>query len=132
MEHMDYVYVGLATAAGVLVLEFVVLYLLAGARMDRLGAALGAFRAVLGDPAVAEKVFAVLHPPPPEPPKPVKRSGEPLRLLALMQREGRVLDFFLEDIGQATDDQVGAAVRELSRQAQTGLKDDPVLEPGLP
>jgi hypothetical protein len=115
-----------------LVLEFVVLYLLAGARMDRLGAALGAFRAVLGDPAVAEKVFAVLHPPPPEPPKPVKRSGEPLRLLALMQREGRVLDFFLEDIGQATDDQVGAGVRELHRKAQTVIKDHLVLEPVLP
>jgi hypothetical protein len=132
MEHMDYVYVALGTVAGVLVLEFVVLYLLAGARMERLGAALGAFRAVLGDPAVAEKIFAILHPPPPEPPKPVKRSGEPLRLLALLQREGRVLDFFLEDISQVKDEQVGASVRELHRKAQTVIKDHLVLEPVLP
>jgi Domain of unknown function (DUF2760) len=132
MDHMDYVYVALGTLAGVLVLEFLVFYLLAGARLDRLGAAWGAFRAVLGDRAVADKVFAVLHAPPPEPPKPVKRSAEPLRLVALLQREGRVLDFFLEDISQATDEQVGAGVRELHRKAQTVIKDHLVLEPVLP
>jgi hypothetical protein len=129
---MEYVYVALGTAAGVLVLEFVVLYLMAGARLDRLGAAFGAFRAVAGDPALVEKVFAVLHPPPPEPPKPAKRSGEPLRLLALLQREGRLLDFFLEDISQASDDQVGAGVRELHRKAQAVIKDHLALEPVLP
>ena len=129
---MDYLYVALGTIAGVLALEFIVLLLLAGGSTSRLSAARGAFRAVLGDPAVAEKVNAVLHPPPPEPPKPVKRSAEPLRLLALLQREGRVLDFFLEDIGQATDDQVGAGVRELHRKAQAVIKDHLVLEPVLP
>jgi Domain of unknown function (DUF2760) len=129
---MDHLYVALGTVAGVLALEFVALYLVAGGRLERLGAAFGAFRAVAGDPAIAEKVYAVLHPAPPEPPKPVKRSGEPLRLLALLQREGRVLDFFLEDIGQAQDDQVGAGVRELHRKAQTVIKDHLVLEPVLP
>jgi hypothetical protein len=129
---MDYLYVALGTAAGVLVLEFVVLLLLAGGSTERLGTAWGAFRAVLGDPALAAKVNAALHPPPPEPPKPVKRSGEPLRLLALLQREGRLLDFFLEDISQAKDDQVGAGVRELHRKAQAVLKDHLVLEPVLP
>ena len=129
---MDYLYVALGAGAGVLVLELVVLLLMAGGSAVRLGTAWGAFRAVLGDPAVADKVHAVLNPPPPEPPKPVKRSGEPLRLLALLQREGRVLDFFLEDIGQASDDQVGAGVRELHRKAQDVLKDHLVLEPVLP
>ncbi len=129
---MDNLYVALGTGAGLLVVEFLVLLLLAGGSTARLSAAWGAFRAVLGDPAVAAKVHAVLNPPPPEPPKPVKRSGEPLRLLALLQREGRILDFFLEDIGQASDDQVGAGVRELHRKAQTVLKDHLVLEPVLP
>src|SRR5438045_2545871 len=120
---MEYVYVALGTVAGVLVLEFVLLLLRAGGSTERLGAAWGAFRAVVGDTALAAKVNAVLHPPPPEPPKPVKRSGEPLRLLALLQREGRLLDFFLEDISQASDDQVGAGVRELHRKAQAVIKD---------
>jgi hypothetical protein len=132
MDHMDYVYVGLGTVAGILVLEFVVLLLLAGGSTARLGSAWGAFRAVLGDQALADKVNAVLNPPRPEPPKPVKRSGEPLRLLALLQREGRVLDFFLEDISQTADDQVGAGVRELHRKAQTVIKDHLVLEPVMP
>jgi hypothetical protein len=55
-----------------------------------------------------------------------------LRFLALLQREGRLLDFFLEDISQATDDQVGAGVRELHRKAQAALKEHLVLEPVLP
>ena len=71
-------------------------------------------------------------PAPPEPPKPAKRSAEPLRLLALLQREGRVLDFFLEDIGGASDEQVGAGVRELHRKAQAVLKEHLTLEPVLP
>src|SRR6516164_2392167 len=70
-------------------------------------------------------------PPPPEPPKPAKRSAEPLRLLSLLQREGRVLDFFLEDISGAPDDLVGAGVRELHRKAQAVLKEHLTLEPVL-
>jgi hypothetical protein len=132
MDHLDYVYVALGTVAGVLAFEFVVLLLLAGGSVARLATGWTAFRAVLSDPAMADKVNAVLHPPPPEPPKPVKRSAEPLRVLALLQREGRVLDFFLEDISQAADDQVGAGVRELHRKAQTVIKDHLVLEPVLP
>ena len=110
-------------------LEFVILLLMAGGSLARLGTAWQTFRAVLGDPATADKVHKALNPPPPEPPKPVKRSGEPLRLLALLQREGRLLDFFLEDISQATDDQVGAGVRELHRKTQTVIKEHLVLEP---
>jgi uncharacterized protein DUF2760 len=70
--------------------------------------------------------------PPPPPPPPPKRSAEPLRLLALLQREGRVLDFFLEDISGANDEQVGAGVRELHRKAQAALKEHLTLEPVLP
>jgi hypothetical protein len=70
--------------------------------------------------------------PPPPPPPPPKRSAEPLRLLALLQREGRVLDFFLEDISGASDEQVGAGVRELHRKAQAALKEHLTLEPVLP
>src|SRR5262245_3785422 len=46
-----------------------------------------------------------------------KPSGEPLRLLALLQREGRLLDFLLEDIQGYGNDQIGAAVRDIHKNA---------------
>jgi hypothetical protein len=86
---------------------------------------------VLGEPDFAARVQPLLLPPPP--PEPVKRSAEPLRLLALLQREGRLLDFLLEDISQVEDDQqIGAGVRELHRQAQAAIKEHLDLEPVLP
>jgi Domain of unknown function (DUF2760) len=121
----------LLTVAGVLVVEVAALAALTGG-FARFGLAWQAFRRVSADAAFAEKVNALLNPPPPEPPKPVKRSAEPLRLLALLQREGRILDFFLEDISGAPDDLVGAGVRELHRKAQTVLKEHLTLEPVLP
>src|SRR3954468_13282852 len=58
----------------------------------------------LKDPTFAAKVDALGGPPvKPTPPKP---SGEPLRLLALLQREGRLLDFLLEDIGAYPNEQI--------------------------
>jgi hypothetical protein len=119
----------LLTLAGVLIVEGVILLAL-GAGSGRLGLAWQAFRRVLGDPAFAEKVRPLLAAGPAVP-KPARRSGEPLRLLALLQREGRVLDFFLEDISGAADEQVGAGVRELHRKAQEVLKEHLVLEPVL-
>jgi Domain of unknown function (DUF2760) len=58
-----------------------------------------------------------------------KPSGEPLRLLALLQREGRLLDFLLEDIGSYDDAQVGAAVRDIQQKCQAALKEHVVLRP---
>ena len=124
-----YVY-ALLGVAGVLVVELIALAALTGG-FARVGLAWQAFRRVSADAALAEKVNALLNPPPPEPPKPAKRSAEPLRLLSLLQREGRVLDFFLEDISGAPDDLVGAGVRELHRKAQAVLKEHLTLEPVL-
>ncbi len=121
----------LLSIAGTLVVEVIALAALTGG-FSRFGLAWQAFRRVSADAAFAEKVSALVNPPPPEPPKPVKRSAEPLRLLALLQREGRVLDFFLEDISGAPDELVGAGVRELHRKAQAALKEHLTLEPVLP
>ncbi len=68
----------------------------------------------------------------PEPPKPVKPSGAPLRMLALLQREGRLLDFLMEDISGAPDAQVGYGVREMHRKCQEGIKKALDLETVLP
>jgi len=63
---------------------------------------------------------------PPAPPKP---TAEPLRLIGLLQREGRLVDFLLEDVSGATDAQLGAGVREIHRKCQKLLKEHLVLEP---
>jgi hypothetical protein len=122
----------LLTLAGVVVLTLLVLLFVGRGSLARLGQAARTFGRVLGDAGTAERVEAVLNPPPPEPPRPARPSPEPLRLLTLLQREGRLLDFLLEDIAAASDEQIGAGVRELHRKAQAALKDHLVLEPVLP
>jgi Domain of unknown function (DUF2760) len=78
------------------------------------------------DADFATKVRALLEPPPP--PKP---SGAPLRLLALLQREGRLLDFLLEDIEAYANEQIGAAVRDIHRNCRKAIQEHLVLEPVL-
>lgn len=87
------------------------------------------------DPAFAEKLAAVIsgaEVKKPEPPKPAKPSGAPLRVLALLQAEARLVDFLLEDIAGATDQQIGQAVREIHKKAQAALKQHAVIEQVLP
>jgi hypothetical protein len=79
------------------------------------------------DPAFAVKVEQLFVPPPP--PKP---SAEPVRLLGILQRESRLLDFLMETIQAYTDDQIGASVRDIHAKAQAALKKHVTLEPVLP
>jgi uncharacterized protein DUF2760 len=44
-----------------------------------------------------------------------------LQLLAILQRDSRLVDFVMEDISEYSDDQVGAAVRELHDQCRQSL-----------
>jgi len=123
----------LLTLAGVVVLKLLVLFIAGKGSFSRLGLATKAFFAVMGNPDTANKVYPILNPPPPEPPKPPKLSGEPLRLLNLLQRdEGRLIDFVLEDITAATDEQVGAGVRQLHKVWQKVIKEHLTLEPVKP
>ncbi|MFO0846409.1 MAG: DUF2760 domain-containing protein, partial [Gemmataceae bacterium] len=78
---------------------------------------------------VAKKVEPLLGEAAPEPAKAKRLSGEPLRLLTLLQREGRLLDFLLEDISGAGDDQIGAGVRDIHKKSQAVLKEHLSLEP---
>lgn len=55
-----------------------------------------------------------------------------LQLLALFQREGRLLDFLFEDIGQFQDDEVGAAVRVIHAGCRRVLDDHVELGPIRP
>ena len=53
------------------------------------------------------------------PPAPViKTSDGALQLLGMLQRDGRVLDFFMEDIAPYSDEQVGAAARDVHERTR--------------
>ena len=56
------------------------------------------------------------------PPMPVVRTSDgALQLLAILQRDSRLIDFLQEDIAAYSDDQVGAAVRELHDQCRDSI-----------
>src|ERR1700759_4309932 len=63
---------------------------------------------------------------------PAKPSGAPLRLLALLQREGRLVDFLMEDVDSLPDDRIGAAVRSIHRTCRKAILEHLVLEPIVP
>jgi hypothetical protein len=89
--------------------------------LQRLSLAFGAFFCVLGDAALAARFDAVRHgavaapaAPPSPPPPPVLKEASPdaaLQLLALLQRDARLIDFVGEELGAYDDAQIGAAAR---------------------
>ncbi len=68
--------------------------------------------------------------PEPAPAPPVEESTDrAVQMLALLQREGRLIDFFSEDLTPYPDAQVGAAVRELHAGCRKALEQYVTLEP---
>ena len=67
--------------------------------------------------------------PTPVPAKPVPDTA--LQLLALFQREGRLIDFLREDIQPYDDAQIGAAVRTIHQACRQALAEHVTLEPVL-
>jgi len=65
--------------------------------------------------------------PPPAPA--VKPSDGALQILAIMQRDSRLLDFLMEDLTSYSDDQIGAAVRELHDQCRDSVSRYVTLQP---
>ncbi|MBI1788567.1 MAG: DUF2760 domain-containing protein [Acidobacteria bacterium] len=49
-------------------------------------------------------------------------SDGALQMLAILQRDARLIDFLMEDISSYSDDQVGAAVRSLHDQCRDSLQ----------
>ena len=56
-------------------------------------------------------------------------TGADLRVLIVLQRDGRLVDFLQEDIDHYSDDQVGAAVRDIHRGCRKVLRDYMTVEP---
>lgn len=59
----------------------------------------------------------------------VKASDGALQILGILQRDSRLVDFLMEDIGAYDDAQVGAAVRELHDQCRDAVGRYVKLEP---
>jgi len=58
-------------------------------------------------------------------------AGPDLRILAVLQRDGRLVDFLQEEIDAYSDAQVGAAVRDIHRGCRKALGDYLTVEPIL-
>jgi hypothetical protein len=130
MHEINPLFVVLLTLLAVVLVWLMFALANSGGSLGRYSQARGVARRWLRDKDFALKVDALNQPPkPPEPPRP---NPEPLRLLTLLQRDGRLLDFLLEDVASATDKDLGAGVREIHRQCQKALKEHLVLEPVLP
>jgi len=68
-------------------------------------------------PAPVSKPVEVAQPAPKKP-----LQSEAVTLLATLQREARLVDFFKEDLSGYSDEQVGAAVREIQRDCAAVLE----------
>jgi hypothetical protein len=95
-----------------------------------------AFR-VLGNAALAAKVAALDAPAPavvaekPAELPPEKTHASGLAVLGLLQREGRLVDFLLEDVAAFSDAEIGAAARVVHAGSRKVLAQYLTLEPVL-
>ena len=115
--------------------------------MSRLMIAINVFLRVLRDPPFAERAKRMLDevtPPPtsttPLAPTAMRQAAaspaaparsDALALLSVLQREARLIDFVKEDIAPYADAQVGAAVRDVHRDAAAALDRLFALKPVL-
>ena len=81
--------------------------LFSGALSDDIAAALGLSRRVVTKPAPT--------------PAAITPSDGALQILAILQRDSRLIDFLMEDISSYDDEQVGAAVRSLHDSCRDAL-----------
>ncbi len=129
MNDIDPLVAVLLTILAVIVARFAYMMLVSGGKPGHYWQAQRIAGRWLRDAEFAAKVDALNQPPkPPEPPKP---SAEPIRLLTLLQRDGRLLDFLMEDVAAAGDADLGAGVREIHRHCQKALREHLVLAPVL-
>ncbi len=107
--------------------------------MNRIGLAFRSFFALLFNGFLSDDLMRDLHltrreaAPPPKPAAPaapvVRASDGALQMIAILQRDSRLVDFLMEDITGYADDQIGAAVRELHDQCRDSLARYVKLEP---
>ena len=96
--------------------------------MRRFSQAISAFFAILFRGALSAELAAALGlqkktaaPATPPSARPERVSDGALQLLAILQRDARLVDFLMEDISAYSDEQVGAAVRDVHGQCRQAL-----------
>ena len=89
--------------------------------------ALGALKLARREPAAPGGVPSGPGTPPAAPSR--TPADGALQILTILQRDSRVVDFLMEDIASYSDDQVGAAVRELHDQCRDSLARHFTLQP---
>jgi len=82
-------------------------------------------------PAALEGTRPAQSAAPASPPSVVDGSDRAIQMLALMQRDGRLIDFLMEDITTYADAQIGAAVRDVHAGCRGVLNRYVNLEPIL-
>ena len=108
--------------------------------MNRILLAFRSFFNILFGGALSAQTMAALHlaklgaaapkPAAVAPAAPAARTSDgALQLLAILQRDSRLVDFLMEDIGGYADDQIGAAVRELHDQCRDAVGRYVTLQP---
>jgi hypothetical protein len=83
---------------------------------------------VLADLGLTRRAVAPAKLAAPPPPARTAADGA-LQFLGILQRDSRLVDFLMEDIHSYSDDQVGAAVRELHDQCRDTVARYVTLQP---
>jgi hypothetical protein len=68
---------------------------------------------------------------PARPVAPIETTDRAAQMLAILQRDGRLVDFLMEDLGAYSNEQVGAAVRDVHRGCRQALDKYATLTPVL-
>lgn len=58
-----------------------------------------------------------------------EKPQTPLKLLYLLQKSGRLVDFLQEDLSSFSDAQIGAAARKVQNDCQSGMKKWMTIKP---
>ena len=97
--------------------------------MSRLSLAFRSFFSILFGGALPPDValvfgYSKIVPVKAEPaPKPQAGPADgAVQILSILQRDARLVDFLMEDISAYSDEQVGAAVRDVQQQSRTSLE----------
>jgi hypothetical protein len=96
-----------------------------------------AFFSLIFHGRIADDILAAFAPkvpepkamPPAPPPAAVETPDRAMQMLALLQRDGRLIDFLMEDLASYPDAQVGAAVRDVHAGCRQCLTRYVTLEP---
>lgn len=101
----------------------------------RVSFAFSAFFSILFHDRIPDDVGLALGggppPPPPAPAQETTTDATATQVLAVLQRDGRLIDFLMENIAPYSDAQIGAAVRDVHRGCRQALDRYLTLTPVL-